>query len=61
MAVKKERWLPLTKIDKFHSSDNTLSENAACQLVSSIGSERRRYTSTKSLSAAQLACSTCQY
>ena len=61
MAVKKERWLPLTTIDKFHSSDNTLSENATYQLVSGIGSQRRRYTSTKSLSTAQLACRTCQY
>ena len=58
VAVKKERWLPLTTIDKFHSSDNTLSENAAYQLVSGTGSQWRRYTSTKSLSAAQLACST---
>ena len=56
VAIKKERWLPLTTINKFHSSDNTLSENAAYQLISGIGSQWRRYTSTKSLSAAQSAC-----
>ena len=31
-------------IDRFHSSDNTLSENAAYQLVSGRIYQRRRYT-----------------
>lgn len=38
----KKRWLSLTcsdhYIDRFHSSDNTLREDAAYQLVSGIGS-----------------------
>ena len=33
-----------TTIDRFHSSDNTLSENAAYQLVSGRICQRRRYT-----------------
>ena len=34
----------MTTIDRFHSSDNTLSENAAYQLISSRMCQRRRYT-----------------
>ena len=34
----------MTTIDRFHSSDDTLSENAAYQLISSRIHQRRRYT-----------------
>ena len=33
----------MTTIERFHSSDNTLSENAAYQLISSRICQRRRY------------------
>ena len=38
---------PMTTMDRFHCSDNTLSENAAYQLISSRICQRRRYTFPK--------------
>ena len=48
----------MTTTDRFHLSDS-MSENAAYQLISSTICQRRGTHSTKSLSVAKLACSTC--
>ena len=44
----------MTIIDRFYSSDNTLSENAAYQLISSRICQRRRYTFYKEFESSEV-------